>query len=110
VFAVGDDDQSIYGWRGAEVKNMGDFQRDFTPSRVVRLEENYRSTQIILDAANAAISRNTSRLGKTLRTRRSGGESVTLVAAADERDEAEYIARELAKRSSAGEWPLEEMA
>ena len=110
VFAVGDDDQSIYGWRGAEVKNMGDFQRDFTPSRVVRLEENYRSTQIILDAANAAISRNTSRLGKTLHTRRSGGESVTLVAAADERDEAEYIARELAKRSSAGEWSLEEMA
>lgn len=110
VFAVGDDDQSIYGWRGAEVKNMVDFQKDFPAARVVRLEENYRSTQVILDAANAAISRNTGRLGKTLRTRRTGGESVTVVAAADERDEAEYIARELAKRSSAGEWALEDMA
>jgi DNA helicase-2/ATP-dependent DNA helicase PcrA len=89
---------------------MLDFQRDFAAARVVRLEENYRSTQIILDAANAAIARNTGRLGKTLRTRRTGGESVTLVAAADERDEAEYIARELAKRSSAGEWALEDMA
>ena len=110
VFAVGDDDQSIYGWRGAEVKNMRDFQRDFDGCRVVRLEENYRSTQVILDAANAAITRNTGRLGKTLRTRRVGGESVTIVAAADERDEAEYVARELAKRSAGGEWPLEDMA
>jgi DNA helicase-2/ATP-dependent DNA helicase PcrA len=110
VFAVGDDDQSIYGWRGAEVKNMREFQSNFPACKVVRLEENYRSTQVILDAANAAISRNTSRLGKTLRTRRAGGDSVTVVAAADERDEAEWIARELAKRSSAGEWPLEEMA
>ncbi len=110
IFAVGDDDQSIYGWRGAEVKNMMDFQQDFPGCKVVRLEENYRSTQVILDAANAAIARNAGRLGKTLRTRRSGGESVTVVAAADERDEAEYIARELAKRSSAGEWSLEEMA
>ena len=110
VFAVGDDDQSIYGWRGAEVRNMRQFQSDFAESRIVRLEENYRSTQLILDAANAAIARNAGRLGKTLRTRRSGGESVTVLAAADERDEAEWIARELARRASAGEWPLEAMA
>ena len=110
VFAVGDDDQSIYGWRGAEVRNMMDFTRDFPGARTVRLEENYRSTRLILDAANAAISRNTSRLGKTLRTRREGGESITVLAAADERDEAEWIAGELARRSAAGEWPLEEMA
>ena len=110
VFAVGDDDQSIYGWRGAEVKNMLDFSRDFPGTRIVRLEENYRSTRLILDAANAAISRNLGRLGKTLRTRREGGESVTVVAAADERDEAEWIARELARRSAAGEWTLEDMA
>jgi DNA helicase-2/ATP-dependent DNA helicase PcrA len=110
VFAVGDDDQSIYGWRGAEVRNMRQFQSDFPSSRLLRLEENYRSSQLILDAANAAISRNLARLGKTLRTRRAGGESVTVVATADERDEAEWIARELARRSSAGEWPLEEMA
>ncbi|HEV8150214.1 MAG TPA: 3'-5' exonuclease, partial [Gemmatimonadales bacterium] len=110
VFAVGDDDQSIYGWRGAEVRNMRQFQSDFPDSRLLRLEENYRSSQLILDAANAAISRNVARLGKTLRTRRAGGESVTVVATADERDEAEWIARELARRSAAGEWPLEEMA
>ncbi len=110
VFAVGDDDQSIYGWRGAEVRNMRDFQTDFPGCRIVRLEENYRSSQLILDAANAAIARNVGRLGKTLRTRRAGGESVTVVASADERDEAEWIARELAKRSAAGEWPLEDMA
>jgi DNA helicase-2/ATP-dependent DNA helicase PcrA len=110
VFAVGDDDQSIYGWRGAEVKNMRDFQSDFPGCLLVRLEENYRSTQTILDAANAAISRNTGRLGKTLRTRRAGGEPVTVVASADERDEAEWIARELARRASAGEWALEDMA
>jgi DNA helicase-2/ATP-dependent DNA helicase PcrA len=110
VFAVGDDDQSIYGWRGAEVRNMRQFQSDFAETRLVRLEENYRSSQLILDAANAAIERNVGRLGKTLRTRRVGGESVTVLAAADERDEAEWVARELARRSSAGEWPLEEMA
>ncbi len=110
VFAVGDDDQSIYGWRGAEVRNMRQFQSDFAECRLVRLEENYRSSQLILDAANAAIARNVGRLGKTLRTRRAGGESVTVLAAADERDEAEWVARELARRSSAGEWPLEEMA
>ncbi len=110
VFAVGDDDQSIYGWRGAEVRNMRDFQNDFPSCRIVRLEENYRSSQLILDAANAAIARNVGRLGKTLRTRRAGGESVTVVASADERDEAEWIARELAKRSAAGEWSLEDMA
>jgi len=110
VFAVGDDDQSIYGWRGAEVRNMRQFQSDFASCRLVRLEENYRSSQLILDAANAAIARNVGRLGKTLRTRREGGESVTVLAAADERDEAEWIARELARRSAGGEWPLEDMA
>jgi DNA helicase-2/ATP-dependent DNA helicase PcrA len=110
VFAVGDDDQAIYGWRGAEVKNMLDFSRDYPEARTVRLEENYRSTQLILDAANAAIARNVARLGKTLRTQRVGGESITVLASADERDEAEWISSELARRSAAGEWPLEEMA
>ena len=110
VFAVGDDDQSIYGWRGAEVRNMREFQSDFSPVRLVRLEENYRSTQVVLDAANAVIRENQSRLGKTLRTRRQGGEPVSLVAAADERDEAEWIAMEYARRAKAGDWTYPEMA
>jgi DNA helicase-2/ATP-dependent DNA helicase PcrA len=110
VFAVGDDDQSIYGWRGAEVKNMRDFQADFAGTRLVKLEENYRSTQVVLDAANAVIGGNTGRLGKTLRTRRRGGEPITVLAAADERDEAEWVARELARRAEAGDTLHAEMA
>ena len=110
VFAVGDDDQSIYGWRGANVGNMQDFLRDFAGAKLVRLEENYRSTQIVLDAANGVIAENSGRLGKTLTTRRHGGESVTLVAAADERDEAEWVVRELQRRSAAADWTYAEMA
>jgi DNA helicase-2/ATP-dependent DNA helicase PcrA len=104
VFVVGDDDQSIYAWRGAQVRNMRDFQRDFPQCRLVRLEQNYRSTEVVLHAANAAIAPNTARLGKTLRTMRKGGAPVTLLAAADERDEAEWIAGELAARRAAGDW------
>jgi DNA helicase-2/ATP-dependent DNA helicase PcrA len=110
VCAVGDDDQSIYGWRGADVKNMRQFQEDFTGTRLVRLEENYRSTQVVLDAANGVIAENRGRIGKTLRTVRKGGESVTVVAAADERDEAEWVVRELGTRSARGDWTLQEMA
>ncbi len=110
VSAVGDDDQSIYAWRGAEVGNMVDFQRDFPGVRLVRLEENYRSTQVVLDAANAVIAENASRIGKTLRTARRGGESVTLLAAADERDEAEWIAGELRRRAADGDWSYGEMS
>ena len=110
VCAVGDDDQSIYGWRGADVRNMREFQQDFPGTKLVRLEDNYRSTQIILDAANGVIAENRGRIGKTLRTVRRGGEPVTLLAAADERDEAEWIAGELARRAGAGEWSYAEMA
>ena len=102
VFGVGDEDQSIYGWRGADLRNLRDLQRDFGEARVVKLEENYRSTRPILDAANAVITNNPGRIAKTLRTRRPGGESIIVLAAADERDEAEWIARELAKRCADG--------
>ncbi|MBK7595684.1 MAG: UvrD-helicase domain-containing protein [Gemmatimonadetes bacterium] len=102
VFAVGDDDQSIYGWRGADVRNMQSLQSDFGDAVLVKLEENYRSTKPILDAANAVIARNRTRLGKTLRTVRPGGESIVVLAAADERDEAEWIARELKQRVQDG--------
>jgi DNA helicase-2/ATP-dependent DNA helicase PcrA len=110
VAAVGDDDQSIYGWRGADVRNMQEFLKDFPGAELVRLEENYRSSQVVLDAANGVIAENSGRIGKTLTTRRRGGESVTLVAAADERDEAEWVVRELQKRSAAGDWQFREMA
>ncbi len=110
VCAVGDDDQSIYGWRGAEVRNMLDFQRDFANVRLVRLEENYRSTQVVLDAANAIIAENRTRIGKTLRTARQGGEAVTLLAASDERDEAEWITGELRRRAEQADWAFREMA
>jgi DNA helicase-2/ATP-dependent DNA helicase PcrA len=110
VCAVGDDDQSIYGWRGADVRNMQDFLKDFPGAKLIRLEENYRSTQIVLDAANGVIAENSGRIGKTLTTRRRGGESVTLVAAADERDEAEWVVRELQKRAAAGDWQYRDMA
>jgi DNA helicase-2/ATP-dependent DNA helicase PcrA len=98
ICAVGDDDQSIYSWRGADVRNMLDFQRDFPAATLVRLEQNYRSTQTILDAANALIAGNTQRLGKTLFTARAGGATILLVATADERDEAEWIVREFRSR------------
>jgi DNA helicase-2/ATP-dependent DNA helicase PcrA len=110
VAAVGDDDQSIYGWRGADVRNMQDFLKDFPGATLIRLEENYRSTQVVLDAANGVIVENSGRIGKTLTTRRRGGELVTLVAAADERDEAEWVVRELEKRSAAADWLYQEMA
>src|SRR5215208_5647801 len=110
VAAVGDDDQSIYGWRGADVRNMQEFLNDFPGAKLVRLEENYRSTQIVLDAANGVIAENTGRIGKTLTTRRKGGEPVTLLAAADERDEAEWVVRELERRSAAGDWAYADMA
>ena len=77
---------------------------------MVRLEDNYRSTQVVLDAANAVIEENKGRIGKTLRTRRKGGEKVTVVAAADERDEAEWIVKEFRTRSAKGDWAYPEMA
>ena len=89
---VGDDDQSIYGWRGAKVENIQQYQRDFPNARLVRLEQNYRSTQMILKAANAVIANNQGRLGKELWTDGPEGEPISLYAAFNEQDEANYIA------------------
>jgi len=107
---VGDDDQAIYGWRGADVRHMLAFQNDFPGTKVVRLEQNYRSTQIILDAANGIIAENTARLGKTLFTEKKGGELVTLLSSADERDEAEWLANEFARRAAEDDIGYEGMA
>jgi DNA helicase-2/ATP-dependent DNA helicase PcrA len=98
LMVVGDDDQSIYGWRGADIRNILDFESAFPGARVVRLERNYRSTTVILDAANAVIAENVNRKGKTLRTERSGGEPLTLVECFDETDEARWIVGDVKAR------------
>ena len=95
---VGDDDQSIYGWRGADIRNILDFKKDFAEAHVVRLEENYRSTPEVLELANVVISANTGRMGKTLRPTRGRGERVTAVRCLDERDEADFVVEELSTR------------
>lgn len=100
VVVVGDDDQSIYGWRGADIRNILDFEREFPTARVVRLEENYRSTPNILEVANAAISANVGRKGKTLRATRPVGERATVVATLDDRDEADWVVDEILSRMS----------
>jgi ATP-dependent DNA helicase UvrD/PcrA len=95
ITAVGDDDQSIYGWRGAKVENILNFNRDYPDTATVRLEQNYRSTKNILEAANAVISRNTDRLGKNLWTEDAEGELISLYSAFNEHDEARFIADRL---------------
>ncbi len=91
VMAVGDDDQSIYGWRGAKVENIQRFSNDFLGTNVVRLEQNYRSTGTILSAANALITHNTTRLGKNLWTESDDGEKITVYGALNELDEARFV-------------------
>ena len=91
LFLVGDDDQSIYGWRGARVENIQSFQRDYPNTQVVRLEQNYRSTGNILQAANALIAHNPTRLGKNLWTQDAEGEPILRYAAFNEVDEARFV-------------------
>jgi DNA helicase-2/ATP-dependent DNA helicase PcrA len=90
---VGDPDQSIYKWRGADLRNILDFEADFPEARIVKLERNYRSTQIILDAASAVISRNRNRADKRLWTDRAGGARITYFRGGDELEEADFIMR-----------------
>ncbi len=90
---VGDPDQSIYRWRGADLRNILDFEHDFSDARIVKLEQNYRSTQVILDAATAVISRNRNRKDKKLWTDQAGGERILYVRSGDEIEEADFITR-----------------
>ena len=98
---VGDDDQSIYRWRGADIKNILGFERDFPAARTVRLERNYRSTKTILAAANSVIAENKNRKGKTLFTENEIGPRITCLKSADEMDEAEWIAGEIIRQIDA---------
>ena len=95
VCAVGDDDQSIYSWRGADLWNILGFEKDFPDAKVIRLEQNYRSTQRILDASGAVIEKNAFRKGKRLWTENEAGEPLSLYHAPDERDEAMFVAQEV---------------
>lgn len=104
---VGDDDQSIYGWRGAHVRNILEFDRDFTDATVIKLEHNYRSTQPILTVANALIEHNRSRLGKTLIATKTGGEEVKTISSSDETEEAQKIAKTIKELISQGVRPSE---
>ena len=92
IFAVGDDDQSIYGWRGARIENILSFTKDYPQALTVRLEQNYRSTQNILDAANALIENNDGRMGKNLWTDGERGDPIRLYTAFNEQDEARFVA------------------
>ncbi len=102
LFAVGDDDQSIYRFRGAEVGNMRDFEREFQVDTVIRLEQNYRSHGNILDAANAIIKHNTGRLGKNLWTDRGEGEPIRLFEAPDDVTEARFVTEEIRSLTNEG--------
>jgi len=101
-FVVGDDDQSIYRWRGARVENLFRFERDFPGTRLVRLEQNYRSTGNILNAANAVIAHNGQRMGKNLWTEGASGEPIRLYGAFSERDEAEFVVNRIQDHIAAG--------
>ncbi len=102
LFVVGDDDQSIYRWRGARVEHIYRFQKDFPTAKVVKLEQNYRSTSTILNAANAVIANNTSRMGKNLWTDGREGQPIQVYSAYNERDEAEFIVGRLRDWSAQG--------
>lgn len=95
ICVVGDADQSIYGWRGADIQNILDFEKDYPDAKVIKLEQNYRSTQIILNAANAVIENNTGRKPKNLWTENKSGADIIYFQAVDERDEARFVIEQL---------------
>ncbi|HRC58897.1 MAG TPA: aldo/keto reductase, partial [Kofleriaceae bacterium] len=107
---VGDDDQSIYAWRGAEPRNLLDFDRDYPDAAIIKLEQNYRSTQVVLDAANAVICKNRDRRGKSLWTDKAGGDPIALYHAGDERGEAYYIATQIRQMIDEGPYSPSDFA
>lgn len=95
IFVVGDEDQSIYGWRGAEISNILDFKKDFPDAKVYKLEQNYRSTAHILNAANRVIANNKKRFDKVLKTTKEGGKRVEVFNAYNDREEVDYVMRNI---------------
>lgn len=110
ICCVGDDDQSIYGWRGAEVGNILKFEKDFEEAKIIRLETNYRSTASILSSADSLIANNENRLGKTLKTSKGEGGKVKLVSVWDDRSEANYISDEIESLQQIHKARLDDMA
>jgi len=110
VCVVGDDDQSIYGWRGAEVSNILEFEKHFPDPKIIRLEQNYRSTNAILGAANRLIKNNPRRRGKNLWSPQEGGEPVRVIGVPDDRKEAEFVVQEIAAHRDSDRIPWEHFA
>lgn len=110
ICVVGDDAQSIYGWRGAEVENMLNFEKDFAKAEVFRLEQNYRSTKTILAAADSVIKNNAGQILKTLWTENNDGEQLTVIRCADEKDEAYQVAKKIKKEISSKKLSLNDIA
>ncbi|MDB6081472.1 MAG: uvrD [Chlamydiia bacterium] len=109
LFVVGDPDQSIYSWRGANIRNILHFENDYPGAQIVRLEQNYRSTETILQAANAVIQNNTQRFKKSLWCSRGEGEKINVYTAQTERDEAEFVANTITHLQSVHDIPLNEV-
>ena len=99
---MGDDDQSIYGWRGAKIENIQKIENDFKPIKVIKLEQNYRSTGNILSASNALIANNQNRLEKSLWTESGDGDLINVFNARDEREEAQYVIGEIQSQFNQG--------
>lgn len=110
VCVVGDDAQSIYSWRGAEIKNMLNFKKDFKGAKIFRLEQNYRSTKMILAAADSVIKNNTGQIQKTLWTQNNDGEELTVMRASDEKDEAFQISKRIKKEITTRKLSLNDIA
>lgn len=110
ICVVGDADQSIYGWRGADIQNILDFEKDYPDAKLIKLEQNYRSTQVILDAANAVIKNNTGRKPKNLWTDNGTGREITYFQAMDERDEARFVIEQLQRLQQEENMRLGDMA
>lgn len=110
ICVVGDDDQSIYAWRGADIRNILDFEKDYPDTTTIRLEQNYRSTQVILDAGNAVIGHNSGRKGKELWSDRAGGDLIRLRRTLDEKDEARWVCQVAKELKESGGNPYRDTA